>query len=910
MRLLRVGTGTAISFHRAAALASGGEGCIYPVPQDPSLLAKIYHQPSIERSRKLALMVARPIDDPMAAQGHVSIAWPIDLLRDLDRRGEIVGFVMRRVNDVFPIVNFYNPSGRRQSCPLFNWRYLHQTARNLAAAFAAIHKRGDLVADVNSRNILASPRALITLVDTDSFQVRDPNNAHVFRCPVGTGEYTPPELQNHDLGAIDRKIEHDCFGLAIVLFQLLMEGTHPFAGTYLGGGDPPPYEERIRLGHFPYAERNSVPYRPMPIAPPLNILYPLLQHLFVRCFEEGFHNPAARPGALAWQNALEEAEASLVTCAANPQHRYAKHSASCPWCERKKLLGGRDPFPSTEGVQRGEHLQPRPGVSRHRPQPQRPNFAAVFTSRLGPFGLGQTYQSRYAFYQRTRSGVLHPVPMRLPHPAQHPIPAHARAQRQHAISSAVAVVITAGFGLAVLSVGDWRVRVLSAGVALMALFGPKLFRKYPNLLSMAGVGYTGFTLLMVAGVLASFVARPSFFGSSRAGVMFLLEFLFILGFFSWRATSWRLTFFLKYAIFAAFALIGALVLSTDVSQTEAMTQAPQIKVPRSTPSAPASQNEAPPRRQPLTQASPSPPSAVQPESSESKSRESLRILGGGASNVSGVAWSPDGRSLARAAVDNTVSIWDARSGAVRLILHPADRVSALAWSFYDPTLATGSTTGIIELWDTRSGSKKATLEQSGGVVAMSWCRFGSLASGGSADIVLWNPDRATRSTLEHAGNVTSLAWEQADGRLLASTGWDKTIKLWNSFTRKELVAQTEGASTPILTVAWSPDGKTLASAGGLELSLWNVFDWRSIWKLRTLNGHEGIVTAVAWHPSGTVLASAGDDHRVILWDTATWTQWRTVSEPRRHIRGLAWSPDGTKLAINTTEALIIWDVNQ
>src|SRR5262249_6275446 len=214
----------------------------------------------------------------------------------------------------------------------------------------AIHKRGDLVADVNGRNILASPRALVTLVDTDSFQVRDPNNGHVFRCPVGTAEYTPPELQNRDLETIDRKVEHDCFGLAIVLFQFSREGTHPFAGTYLGGAAPPPYEERIRLGHFPYAERNSVPYRPMPIAPPLNILYPLLQHLFVRCFEEGFHHPAARPDAQAWQNALEEAETSLVTCTVNAQHRYDKHSASCPWCERKKLLSGRDPFPSIQGV--------------------------------------------------------------------------------------------------------------------------------------------------------------------------------------------------------------------------------------------------------------------------------------------------------------------------------------------------------------------------------------------------------------------------------------------------------------------------------------------------------------------------------------------------------------------------------
>jgi hypothetical protein len=883
MRLLRVSTGTAISFHPAAALASGGEGRIYPVPQDPSLLAKIYHQPSIERSRKLALMVARPIDDPMAAQGHVSIAWPIDLLRDLDRRGEIVGFVMRRVNDVFPIVNFYNPSGRRQSCPLFNWRYLHQTARNLAAAFAAIHKRGDLVADVNSRNILASPRALITLVDTDSFQVRDPNNGHVFRCPVGTAEYTPPELQNRDLETIDRKVEQDCFGLAIVLFQLLMEGTHPFAGTYLGGGDPPPYEERIRLGHFPYAARNSVPYRPMPIAPPLNILYPLLQHLFVRCFEEGFHNPEARPDAQAWQNALEEAETSLVTCTVNAQHRYAKHSASCPWCERKKLLGGRDPFPSTEGVQRGEHLQPAPGASRRRPQrqPRAINLARIFASRMGG---GGTQVVTIRFQTTRHGGGLPPVPVHLPLLAQHPVLAQVHAQQRQAINLVVAIVITIGFGLAALSASDWRVRLLSGAVTLMALFGQRLFQKYPNLLSLAKVGYAGFTLLMAAGVLASFVVRPSFFGSSQAGAMFLLEFLFILGFFSWRATSWRFSFFLKYVIFAGFALIGSFLFTVDLGKVRA---SPTME-PRPAP-------------QPPPSATPGPYT----------SPESLRNLGGGSMGLPKVVWSADGKTIARVDSEGTVSLRDARNGLQQLALHPSSATYSLAWSPDGRTLATGSMTGMIELWDPQSGQKQAALQQAGGAKVLAWNPSGSALASVSVveTIELWYGWGASHSTLDRTGRVLSLAWDP-EGKILATASWDKTLRLWDTDSR-HVTAQTASAST---VVTWSPHGNTLATvgAGDGNITLWTMPNERLILKLRTLadSCRCGDFEELAWNPDGTLLASVANQ-RVVLWDTVSWTEWRQVSVPGEgFIKGIAWSPDGKELAINTNAALFVWDVNR
>ncbi len=360
MRLQRQSNAQIITLDLTSTVGHGGEARVYVVPQDEALVAKVYHKRTSAHAHKLVAMLANPPENPMAGIGHISIAWPVDLLSKADGSDSVVGFLMPRVKGMHSLLEFYNPKTRRQKCPFFNYFYLHRTARNLAAAFGALHARGYCIGDVNESNILVSDTALVTLVDTDSFQVRDPQNDRVYRCPVGKPEFTPPELQGMSFNLVERAIEHDLFGLAVLIFQLLMEGTHPFSGIYQGIGDPPPYEERIAAGHFSYSIGRRVPYIPTPIAPPFEILHPTLRQLFVRCFEDGHLNPLLRPSAQTWQSALRQAENDLVTCKANNQHRYGKHLNACPWCARTVRLGGRDPFPSVQAVQRGQHLQPLP----------------------------------------------------------------------------------------------------------------------------------------------------------------------------------------------------------------------------------------------------------------------------------------------------------------------------------------------------------------------------------------------------------------------------------------------------------------------------------------------------------------------------------------------------------------------
>jgi DNA-binding helix-hairpin-helix protein with protein kinase domain len=356
MILRRQSTGEAVILS-SKPLGRGGEAQVYPVASDLRLVAKVYHNPTATHARKLALMVARPWPVVDSTARHPAIAWPLDSLVTDDKSHRVVGFLMWRVNGMVPIHHFYTPQTRRIVCPKFDYRYLHRIARNIAAVVHSVHKHGYIIGDINESGVLGQDAALITLVDVDSFQVRDPNTGSVYRCGVGKPDFTPPELQGKNLSKVDRSEAHDHFGLAVIIFRLLMEGTHPFDGKFEGCGDPPPLESRISSGQFPHG-RKRVPWSPKPVAPPFGILHPKLKQLFIRCFEDGHHDSRARPVAQSWERTLEEAEDALVECRNNSQHAFGDHLGACPWCKRKALFGGLDPFPQPSSSQPKRYPRP------------------------------------------------------------------------------------------------------------------------------------------------------------------------------------------------------------------------------------------------------------------------------------------------------------------------------------------------------------------------------------------------------------------------------------------------------------------------------------------------------------------------------------------------------------------------
>jgi DNA-binding helix-hairpin-helix protein with protein kinase domain len=311
-------------------LHRGGEGSIHPVDGQAWLLAKVYATPREGYEGKLLWMKRNPPAAASSAAGHAPIAWPRDLL--YDGRGQFIGYVMPRVRNAVPLLEVFNPRRRAQTLPAFNWRYLHRAARNLAAAVKALHARDYVIGDLNEGNVLVTPAALVTLIDTDSFQVQEHRQAQIvfYPCPVGKPEYTPPELQGKTFNRVVRGPEHDLFGLAVLIFQLLMEGSHPFRSQWLGQGDPPPVAEKIARGWFPYLTPPPGPIAPPTHTPALETLHPSVADLVRRCFVDGHTNKALRPLPEAWEQALAEAERSIVECASG--HMFAGHQRACPRC--------------------------------------------------------------------------------------------------------------------------------------------------------------------------------------------------------------------------------------------------------------------------------------------------------------------------------------------------------------------------------------------------------------------------------------------------------------------------------------------------------------------------------------------------------------------------------------------------
>jgi tRNA A-37 threonylcarbamoyl transferase component Bud32 len=355
----------------ALLLGAGGEARVLAHPHDGDLVAKLYHEPTLAKARKVELMMA---DEPALDASAATLAWPRDLL--LEMGGGFAGFLMERAEGP-RVFELYNPSTRRHAAPKSSYALLHRVGANVAAAFEALHARGYVVGDVNESNVLVDDFGSVTLVDTDSMQVPDPANGTVHRSRVGKAEFTPPELQGRSFADFDRSPEHDRFGLAVLLFLLLMEGTHPFAGRMADGSEAPPVEERIRRGLFPHGTHREI--HPPMLAPEITLLHPALRSLFVRAFVDGHRDPAARPTAAEWRAVLAGAEAKLRKCAKNRYHRFGAHLDRCPWCERAALLGGRDPFPAKappplERKPRGSNRGKGSAVLRS--APARPSVAA------------------------------------------------------------------------------------------------------------------------------------------------------------------------------------------------------------------------------------------------------------------------------------------------------------------------------------------------------------------------------------------------------------------------------------------------------------------------------------------------------------------------------------------------------
>lgn len=359
-------------------IGRGGEGSVWETNLS-TYLAKIYRIPDLDKQRKIQAMLANPPENPTAASNHLALAWPTEILTD--NRNNFVGFLMPYIRNKVDLKYVCNPSLRKVTLPRFDWRYLHTTAKNLAWLIHKIHAKDYILGDISVKNLLVSDRPLVSVIDTDSFQMYD-REGRLYRCQVGSEGFTPPELLDKQLPEIAQTRAHDCFRLAILIHHLLF-GQTPFAGEWIGQGEMPPENKLVREGVWPYAPNSRLRQSSRTI--PLEVVHPVIKDLFLRCFNEGHLNASRRPTAKEWYEALEVAIKDLVNCTQVNNHVYSKTYGTnynqCYWCYRAKNLGV-DIFEVPPPKQSSPTPSPTPPPSPI-PQPSTSSAKSSHTSRKG-----------------------------------------------------------------------------------------------------------------------------------------------------------------------------------------------------------------------------------------------------------------------------------------------------------------------------------------------------------------------------------------------------------------------------------------------------------------------------------------------------------------------------------------------
>jgi len=956
-------TNTGQSITLLNEIISSGEAKIWQTSYSGHL-AKIYHTPTPERIEKLAVMIAHPPQEPNAHLQHISFAWPKSILKNA--QGDCVGFLMPEIKGGRELLDVYNFQRYSKEKLEVNWYFLHAIAQNIASIIEAIHAAGYVLGDIKPQNILVNNQALPSIIDTDSFQVRNPRNGKIYRCLVGSVGYTPPELIGQDFGQVEQTEVHDRFRLAVIIYQLLFGGQTPFQGKWIGPGTPPQPSELVRQGLWLYGINSLIQAVDRTI--PLAIVDPEIRQCFLRCFNDGHQVPNLRPNAQAWAKALKGAVQKLALCGKVNSHFYSQTYGKCYWCDRSSQLGV-DIFPP-------KVVSTPTQVSPPQPVPVQPTINSIPISEVSSIALASNNPATVASSDLVNtltghSGSVNSIAISpdgntlVSGSADNTIKiwnlgtgvlkftliGHSGSVNSVAISLDGNTLVSGSYDKTI------KIWDLATGVLKFTLTG------HSGYVSCVAISPDGNTLVsgsedktvkiwnLATGVLKSTLIGHS--GTVNSVAISPDGNTLVSGVHDGTIKIWHMgTGVLKSTLTGHSGPVWSLAISPDSNTLVSAGYDGIIKI----------WNLEGKLKSTLTDPSGSVRSlAISPDGNTLISGglfswtikiwnlgtgELKSTLTGHSGTVTLIAINPDGNTLVSASADQTIKIWRlqnhsnqnsnktftaskviqskpnvvvptqptvtsvASGNLVNTLTGHSDWVRSVAISSDGNTLVSGSADNTIKIWHLGTGVLKSTLTgHSKPILSVAISPDGNTLVSGSADktIKIWNlGNLGLKSTLAgHSDWIYSIAISP-DGNILVSGSADGTIKIWN-LARGVLKSTLTGHSGWVMSVAISLDGNTLVSGSSDNtIKIWNLAT--GVLK-STLTGHSKPIWSVAISPDGNTLVSGSIDKTIKIWNLRTLGLKSTLTGHSDWFRSVAISPDGKTLVSGSSDNTIkIWNL--
>jgi WD40 repeat protein len=268
--------------------------------------------------------------------------------------------------------------------------------------------------------------------------------------------------------------------------------------------------------------------------------------------------------------------------------------------------------------------------------------------------------------------------------------------------------------------------------------------------------------------------------------------------------------------------------------------------------------------------------------------------------VSALSWNPLGEQVAVSSREGKIALLELGSGDVSRVLSfdGVDSISELAWSPDGSKLAiAGGWSNTVIVYD--SASSQIILKLAGHndyVSAVAWSPDRLKVASASFDnqVKIWDADNGTLlSIFKHENYVMSLSWSP-DGKQLASASEDKTIRIWNPQGLLTTLSRQDSKWGDFSIVRWCPVGSTLVSASQYrnDFALWDTDSGQLI---NVVEGHESPILSLAWSYNGKLVASSCIDGTINLWQMDSGKLVQTLRHRGKQAQHLAWHPTSIRL---------------